>query len=59
MMTLAKYYFTIQHRPGRKMEHADYLSRIHNVQGPTERMDAKFILVVTYDKEGIWLNQQN
>ncbi len=56
MEILVSYYFEIQHRLGKKMVHADYLSRLH--QGQTEypwnRKDAKFVLNVVYIKEGVY-----
>jgi len=32
MEVLSSYYFDIQHKPGKKMDHADYLSRMNNTQ---------------------------
>ena len=54
MEVLATYFFKIEHRSGKKMGHADYLSRINqtNPEYPWDRRDVKYILNVLYnDKE--------
>ena len=54
MKVLATYFFEIEHRPGKKMGHANYLSRINqmNSEYPWDRKDAKYILNILYnDKE--------
>ncbi len=60
MEILASYHFEIQHRPGRKMVYADYLSRLH--QRKTEyswnRKDTKFVLNVLYTKKGVYRSER-
>jgi len=54
MEVLATYFFEVEHRPGKKMGHADYLSRINqtNPEYPWNRKDTKYVLNVLYnDKE--------
>ncbi len=54
MEVLATYFFEIEHRPGKKMGHANYLSRINqtNPKYSWDRKDAKYVLNVLYnDKE--------
>ncbi len=51
---LVTYFFEIEHRPEKKMSHADYLSRINqtNPEYPQDKKDAKYVLNVLYnDKE--------
>ncbi len=56
MEILATYFFEIEYRPGKKMGHADYLSRINqtNPEYPWDRKDAKYILNVLYNDKGVY-----
>ncbi len=56
MEILALYHFKIQHRPGKKMVHANYLSRLYQgqIEYPWNRKDTKFILNVLYTKKGVY-----
>src|SRR6266542_913337 len=56
MEVLATYFFEIEHRPGKKMGHADYLSRINqtNPEYLWDRKDAKYILNVVYNDRGVY-----
>ena len=56
MEVLATYFFEIEHRPKKKMGHADYLSRINqtNSEYSQDRKDAKYILNVLYNDKGIY-----
>ncbi len=56
MEVLATYFFEIEHRPEKKMGHADYLSRINqtNPVYPQDRKDAKYILNVLYNNKGVY-----
>ena len=60
MKILASYHFEIQHRPGKKMAYADYLSRLHQGQTeyPWDRKNAKFILNILYMKEGVYESER-
>src|SRR3989337_3518513 len=63
MEELAKYHFTIDHRPGHKMQHADYMSRldlndIRELDLPQNRMDADFVLNILYTQQGIYMSQR-
>jgi 8-oxo-dGTP pyrophosphatase MutT (NUDIX family) len=59
------YNFEIDHRPGRKMQHADYLSRLDNIRRdedeelPQNRTDADFVLTILYDLDGVYMSQRN
>ena len=52
----------IEYRPERKMEQADCLSRINYIQIEANdkqyQMDATYVLIVTYDKWGIWMSER-
>jgi len=54
MEVLATYFFEIEHRPGKKMDYADYLSRINqtNPEYSWDRKDAKYILNILYNDKG-------
>ncbi len=56
MEVLSSYHFDIQHKPGKKMGHADYLSRMNNAQTefPWDRKDAKYVLNVLYNEKGVY-----
>ncbi len=56
MEILATYFFEIEHRPGKKMGHADYLFRINqtNTEYPQDRKDAKYILNILYNDKGVY-----
>ncbi len=56
MEVLATYFFKIEYRPGKKMCHADYLSRINqtNLEYPQDRKDAKYVLNVLYNDKGVY-----
>ncbi len=56
MKVLAIYFFEIEHRPEKKMGHADYLSRINqtNLEYPWDRKDVKYILNVLYNDKGVY-----
>jgi 8-oxo-dGTP pyrophosphatase MutT (NUDIX family) len=59
MEELARYDFQIHHRPGTKMAHADYLSRINQVVQPEFRRDATFVMNILYNDKGIYLSQRS
>ncbi len=56
MEVLATYFFKIEHRLEKKMDHADYLSRINqmNPEYPWDRKDAKYVLNVLYNDKGVY-----
>src|SRR6266511_1520862 len=56
MEILSSYHFDIQHKPGKKMGHADYLSRMNSTQTefPWNRKDAKYVLNVLYNDKGVY-----
>ncbi len=56
MEVLTTYFFEIEHRPGKKMGHADYLSRINqtNPEYSQDRKDAKYILNILYNDKGVY-----
>ena len=56
MEVLSSYHFDIQHKPGKKMGHADYLSRMNSTQTefPWDRKDAKYVLNVLYNEKGVY-----
>src|SRR6266542_1398794 len=56
MKVLVTYFFEIEHRPEKKIGHADYLSKINqtNPKYPWDRKDAKYILNVLYNDKGIY-----
>src|SRR5688572_29910176 len=59
---LANYQFEVEHRPGMKMQHADYLSRIENVETltkPQDRKDATYVMIVMYHQNGIFMSQRH
>ena len=62
MEKLMEYNFDIEYRPGKKMEQADCLSRINNIEVEANdkqyRTDATYVLIVTYNKEGIWMSER-
>ncbi len=56
MEVLAMYFFEIEYRPGKKIGHADYLSRIKqtNPKYSWDRKDTKYILNVLYNDKGVY-----
>ena len=62
MEKLTEYNFDIEYRPGKKMEQADCLSRINNIKVEVNdkqyRTDATYVLIVTYNNEGIWISKR-
>src|SRR6266498_3149815 len=56
MEVLATYFFEIKHRSGKKMDYADYLSRINqtNPEYPWDRKDAKYVLNILYNDKGVY-----
>ncbi len=56
MEVLSSYHFDIQHKPGKKMGHADYLSRMNSTQTefPWDQKDAKYVLNVLYNEKGVY-----
>ncbi len=56
MEVLVTYFFKIEHRPEKKMGHADYLFRINqtNPEYLQDRKDAKYILNVLYNDKGVY-----
>ena len=60
MEILALYYFEIQHRLGKKMVHANYLSRLYQEQMEylQDRKDAKFVLNILYTKEEVYKSKR-
>src|SRR6266498_2561187 len=56
MEVLVTYFFEIEHRPGKKIGHADYLSRINqtNSEYLWDRKDAKYVLNVLYNDKGVY-----
>jgi len=53
MEKLTKYNFDIEYRPEKKMEQADCLSRIGNIQVEANdkqyRKDTTYVLIITYN----------
>src|SRR6266498_5987436 len=60
MEVLATYFFKIEHRPGKKMCHADYLSKINqiNPEYPWDRKDVKYILNILYNDKGVYRSER-
>ena len=62
MEKLTEYNFNIEYRPRKRMEQADCLSRINHIKVKANdkqyRIDATYVLVVTYNKEGIWMSER-
>ena len=60
MEVLATYFFEIEHRLGKKMGYADYLSRINqtNPEYSQDRKDAKYILNVLYNDKGVYRSER-
>ncbi len=56
MEVLATYFFKIEHRPKKKIGHADYLSRINqmNPKYSWDRKDTKYILNILYNNKEIY-----
>ena len=56
MKVLATYFFEIEYRPGKKMGHADYLSRINqtNTEYSWDRKDAKYVLNILYNDKKVY-----
>ena len=54
MEVLATYFFEIEHKPGKKMGYADYLSIINqmNSECPWDRKDVKYVLNILYNDKG-------
>src|SRR6266498_2192262 len=60
MKVLATYFFKIEYRLEKKMDHADYLSRINqtNTKYLWNRKDVKYILNVLYNDKGIYRSER-
>ena len=60
MEVLATYFFKIEHRSGKKMGHADYLSRINqtNPEYPWDKKNIKFVLNVLYNNKEIYKSEK-
>src|SRR6266542_1232909 len=60
MEVLSSYHFDIQHKSGKKMGHADYLSRMNNTQTefPWDRKDAKYVLNILYNDKGVYRSER-
>ncbi len=60
MKVLATYFFEIEHRSEKKMGHADYLSKINqiNPEYPWDRKDVKYILNVLYNDKGVYRSER-
>ncbi len=56
MEVLATYFFEIEHRPEKKMDHANYLSRINqtNLEYLWDRKNVKYILNVLYNNKEVY-----
>src|SRR6266511_3649205 len=63
MEYLARYNFEIDHRPGSKMQHADYMSYIEKLSNEEylsqNRTNATFVLNILYNDEEIYMSQRN
>src|ERR1043165_2466959 len=61
MEKLMKYNFDIEYRPRKRMEQADCLSRIGNIQVEVNdkqyRKNATYVLIVTYNDQEIWMSE--
>ena len=57
---LAIYFFEIEYRSEKKMGHADYLSRINqiNIEYSWDRKDAKYILNILYNDKGVYRSER-
>ena len=57
---LATYFFKIEHRLGKKMDHVDYLFRINQTitEYPQNRKDAKYILNILYNNKGVYRSER-
>ena len=59
---LIEYNFDIEYRSRKKMKQANCLSRINHIQIEANdkqyQTDATYILIVTYDKQGIWMSKR-
>ena len=60
MEVLATYFFEIEHRSEKKMDHANYLSRINqtNPEYPWDRRNIKYILNVLYNDKGVYRSER-
>ena len=62
MEKLTEYNFDIEYRLGKKMEQADCLLRINYIEVEANdkqyRTDVTYVLIVTYNKEGIWMSER-
>src|SRR6266540_5572557 len=60
MKVLATYFFEIEHRSGKKIGHADYLSRINqtNPEYLWDRKDVKYILNVLYNDREVYRSER-
>src|ERR1044072_6784400 len=62
MEKLTEYNFDIEYRPEKKIEQADCLSRINNIEVEANnkqyRINTTHVLIVTYNKEGIWMSKR-
>src|SRR6266498_2220501 len=57
---LATYFFEIKHKSGKKMGHADYLSKINqtNTKYPWDRKNAKYILNILYNDKRVYRSER-
>src|SRR6266498_1722668 len=60
MEILATYFFEIEYRSGKKMGHADYLSRINqtNPEYLWDRKNIKYILNVLYNDKEVYRSER-
>ena len=60
MKVLATYFFEVEHRSEKKMNHADYLSRINQMstEYSQNKKDAKYILNVLYNDKGVYESER-
>ena len=62
MKKLTEYNFDIEYRLGKKMEQADCLLRIDNIQVEANdkqyQTDAIYVLIVTYNEQRIWMSER-
>ncbi len=60
MEVLTTYFFEIEHRSGKKMGYANYLSRINQInhEYPWNRKDAKYVLNVLYNDKRVYRSER-
>ena len=59
MEYLARYNFEIDHRPGTRMQHADYMSRIESIETYNQAYEPMFVLNILYNDQGIYMSQRS